>query len=351
MTNEELDDMEIMLPDKEEARDILESHLTEEDLERLHSIRHELSQHIRWGPLAKEALSILLLDMEDLIHKGIGHVSSKNSSPFKELFPLEQEFLQQKDLREQFVLLKLTKKLIGALKTRVNQALSDLPMLNIEDEEELRDLLADDEQYDAETTKKFFNFKEEDPDDFSEDEMDLVAEINNQEERSRKRFQKPMTFTEEDNFDEGRVTVYDKVSFADTRMNSDPSQPDSDTNCHHTRTTITFVTGSDGLQYKRIYCKSCRRVVKRTNVSKPKKTLTEKEREEEYEKLKETCEHKQVLWVQGKEGKEAYCTHCDFSPVPEPGKYNWSYVGLEPYGDEPTKDEVINLEEAMQCES
>ena len=47
-------------------------------------------------------------------------------------------------------------------------------------------------------------------------------------------------------------------------------------------------------------------------------------------------------WKEGEEGQTAICFECE-EVAPDPGKYKWGAVGLEPYGDDPETDtlEVI----------
>ncbi len=51
------------------------------------------------------------------------------------------------------------------------------------------------------------------------------------------------------------------------------------------------------------------------------------------------CKHEEAEWKEGKEGKVAICFECG-EEAPDPGKYKWSMVGLEPYGDDPSEDEL-----------
>ncbi len=54
------------------------------------------------------------------------------------------------------------------------------------------------------------------------------------------------------------------------------------------------------------------------------------------------CKHEEAEWKEGEEGQTAICYDCG-EAAPNPGKYRWSAVGLEPLGDDPAQDimEVI----------
>ena len=51
------------------------------------------------------------------------------------------------------------------------------------------------------------------------------------------------------------------------------------------------------------------------------------------------CQHEEAEWKEGEEGETAICFDCG-EPAPNPGKYKWAAVGLEPYGDDPADDEL-----------
>lgn len=52
-----------------------------------------------------------------------------------------------------------------------------------------------------------------------------------------------------------------------------------------------------------------------------------------------SCRHEEAEWKDGEEGQTAICFECG-EVAPNPGKYKWSAVGLEPYGDDPDTDEL-----------
>jgi hypothetical protein len=54
------------------------------------------------------------------------------------------------------------------------------------------------------------------------------------------------------------------------------------------------------------------------------------------------CQHTEAEWKEGEEGKTAICYDCG-GVAPNPGKYQWSSVGLEPLGDNPDDDEMETI--------
>jgi len=297
-----------------DAYEALQESLTEEDLERLHGIRHEINHHINWGEVVSSCFSELLTSVEKIIFEGGENIAAQGHPPFQQLFPAEQNYIQDKNARRDYLLLKFTKKLVGALKTKTNQTLEEIPFLDLDDEDELRELFLDDDSpsdednynpYDPKTSQDYF--------------YALNDEVIDAEYIEKKT--NPIT-----NDDEKEISI-----------SADLKRQDSSTNCHHTSVTVSFVTENDGVKYLREFCKGCRRVIRK---KKAQTTSTASPKE---------CEHLSAAWVEGKEGKEAYCSECKLSPLPNPEIYNWRSVGLEPYGDDPSKDEIINLEKALSC--
>jgi hypothetical protein len=97
-------------------------------------------------------------------------------------------------------------------------------------------------------------------------------------------------------------------------------------NGRHVRTEVRYRRKNDE-SFSEQYCKDCRQVIKRTVFKGPE--------------IK-NCDHPGAEWIEGMEGKEAVCTKCK-GPIPNPETYQWESAGLEPYGDDPTKDEAITL--------
>lgn len=100
-------------------------------------------------------------------------------------------------------------------------------------------------------------------------------------------------------------------------------------NGKHARTEVRFRRKNEEV-YSEQYCKDCRQVIKRTLAKGSAAPSTV------------PCEHPGAEWVEGLEGKEAVCTKCK-GPIPNPETYQWANVGLEPFGDDPSKDEVVTL--------
>jgi hypothetical protein len=98
----------------------------------------------------------------------------------------------------------------------------------------------------------------------------------------------------------------------------------------HIRTTVRWKRRNKDL-FKETYCKDCRTVVYSLRVEADRKD-------------KRPCQHPGAEWVEGQEGKEAICTEASCqAPISNPETYHWVDAGLEPFDDDPTKDEVITL--------
>jgi len=98
----------------------------------------------------------------------------------------------------------------------------------------------------------------------------------------------------------------------------------------HVRTTVRWKR-HNGEMLKETYCKDCRAVIAKVQVKADRQH-------------KQPCQHPGAEWVEGKEGQEAVCTEPSCrAPIPNPETYRWVEAGLEPYADDPTKDEVITL--------
>lgn len=279
------------------AESLLQQCLTPEEYESLMSIRHELSDCIRWGKVVDEALPPILDSIEHIIMNA-GDTAKR--IPFEALFDRDQDFLYGDDpkveLRKKFVFYKLTLKLLGALKTRINQEMDKIVLLDDEEAGELEALLAPE------------------PD---EEEMDLVEGTEDTKDLRQGR--------------EIRASIISG----------------GDVNCSHVRTTMKMVKSGQtdsGKDEIRVYCKDCRRTIRRDILG----TTTSKRGssrgtggfwQRQRERLADLpCRHPKATWKEGEEGKTALCTSCG-EPHPNPERLDWTSVGLEPYGDNPDEDE------------
>src|SRR5574338_186045 len=121
-----------------ERRDyVLRDYLTEVDVEDLRGMRHDMNFHLRWGKIVDECFPAMLQTMETVLFQDSPLVKK---NPIESLFPhvrAKLEDPEKGELMRQFLVLEFTRKLLGALKTRVNQEIRDLPFVTEEQEDEL----------------------------------------------------------------------------------------------------------------------------------------------------------------------------------------------------------------------
>jgi hypothetical protein len=296
----------------EEAREILNCSLTEEDLDQLMGIKHEINHNIRWGKVLDEAFGPIFQSVEKLILEGREGLS-KDGPPVDSLFTQQRDFLlsgEKSQLHKHYVTLLLMKKLLGGLKTKVNQALSEFRVLSYVEEGRITDI-AD-------------NLDSEGEWDFIERRLDELGIPD--EEPEERRFPRP------------QITA--RLGWEESSI------------CNHLRTKIRRKK-ADGsgrsCDEVETYCKDCRTVVETRLVGKNQRTRHElwgwKKKEGEKDS---PCKHRRAEWVEGQEGQVARC--CDKKGctelITDPEQlrtFQWEKVGLEPYGDDPSQDEVIIL--------
>lgn len=296
-----MDDSELLrLLEVAEAEDILASVLTNAETEALSNIKHELGLCVRWGAFTQQMLDGLLSSVDALVFLEEPKSDSKvvKRNPYDALFDRDKALIngssEKSKLLRRYVLLQLAKKLLGSLKTQINQELKSFRHIDEDTEMELRAVM------------------DEGPD---EEEMDSVGE------------QKP-----------GKVVGTVHLG--------------EDRGCAHHRTTVRQVRANAAGSKReelRTVCKDCRQVIRIKVLESPtERGLTRRSREDskwpEFLEPAE-CVHPRVRWKAGQEGRIAICSKCD-EEVPEPEKYEWSSVGLEPYGDDPDSDEIICLSNA-----
>jgi hypothetical protein len=275
MTYKSDDEVENLLR-AEEAAEILESSLTEADLERLTGVKHELGICIKWGSLISEILPLLVKHMDAVVFLDHGEKSELvKRNPYEALFPADQDLIngptEKAKLARQYVLTLLVKKLLGGLKTRLNQGLQDLSVISAEEAKNLLDLILQEDEQDKEEPVE---------------EQEIVARI----------------------------------------------EPAGRSVCKHIRTTYRQMPASrteSGKDEMQQYCKRCHRVLKTTPL--PARILGEKKPRK--------CPHRNGYWKKGEEGRTAICSDCN-EVVPDPNKFEWSRAGLEPVGDNPEEDEL-----------
>lgn len=305
-----------------DAEDVLVFGLVKEEVDTLTSIRHELSSHIRWGRVVEESLPAFLGSLEALITE-----SSDLSKrvPVGELFRPLRAFLtgtskQVGDKRMRYVLLHLSLKLLGALKTRIRQELaSQFPELSASQEDEMRRVIMS-------------------------QEMDLIEQ--EEEEEQSEIFTsipvivgpsgKPITLPLVRSEPEGPRILTPEVP-GETIVHSvlhRRSRKDIENDvgpCDHHKKRIHF----DNVRaVRKEFCTLCRTYVAEHPISTTPTGPAKKDK----------CLHPGARWATGQVGKVAICTEegCG-EVVPNPETYQWIKAGLEPYGDDPGADEVIKL--------
>jgi len=272
----------------QEAEEILESRLTEADYDKMREIYQDINKQVKWSAVFDQALPILLDMMDQLVEgavpdmcKGPSQDPWENVSNFDlELFSDEEEKAMP---RRHLILLWLTKKLLGGLKTRVNREVAEVPVLSISEEGDLLDLID------------------------SADELDREMREETLE-------------SEEDEMDSAETEVVANVDIAPEGTCLGGSR--------HARTTVVWKK-KNGEMYAETRCKDCKKVIRKIHAKMAKAAPEE-------------CKHPGAEWIEGKEGKEAACTDCK-AVIPNPETYRWIEAGLEPFADDPTKDEVITL--------
>lgn len=320
----------------EAAEELLASSLTKEEVERLMGIRHELNAHLIWKKVVN--LSLNLLQDKVLRPALIEETDMARNVPFLELFKGEQDFLQgngnarKSNLRKTFVMLKLLKKLLGALKTGINRELEAIRILTSDEEDEVRQILAmrnlDETDYEQGTTLA-------EASDLESDELDDPANAPIPADRRPLNFN-PVTGPWVDGFDreslgETSVPAIEVPGETIIRAKIRRSKKTKD-DCPHTSTLIEYPKGD---RQRRVFCRLCDTYIKEESTSVRPRTVP--------------CKHPSAIWVEGQEGKVAQCGEegCG-ETIPNPETFQWRQAGLEPYLDDPDKDEVIILNEEMQ---
>ena len=111
-------------------------------------------------------------------------------------------------------------------------------------------------------------------------------------------------------------------------------QPDGTIECFHTHKTVRKIP-ADGkgrkLDVLQTQCRRCGEDLGKPRVcGSPFKDAP---------KDPKKCQHEEAEWKEGEEGQTAICFGCG-GVAPNPAKYKWATVGLEPFGDDPETDEL-----------
>lgn len=229
---------------------------------------HHLNSNVRWTKLASHATSILAAILKDGLLREDGKPPVWVRRSLKEtLTGPEREDLfrpSRTAIRQRFLLLVFLRKLLGAMKQRINRELADLQPLSQEDEDDL-----------LRTVEDLYGRAISD--------------------------------------DEALQLLYPRAG-----------------GCTHHRKRIYYNGG-----FTTTVCGACKKVLHHDD-------RTEKPNAPQAHRCR-------GQWIPGKEGKEARCVDPDCQrTISNPERFNWQECGLEPYGDDPEKDEIIRLQEVME---
>jgi len=111
-------------------------------------------------------------------------------------------------------------------------------------------------------------------------------------------------------------------------------QEDGTVSCHHVHKTVRKIP-ADGkgrkLDVLQTQCRRCGEAIGKPRVCGSSFKDASKD--------PKVCKHDEAEWKEGEEGQTAICYDCG-EVAPNPTKYKWADVGLEPFGDDPAQDEL-----------
>lgn len=309
-----------------DAEDVLGFGMTKEEVDTLTGIRHELSSNIRWGRAVEESLPAFLSSLESLITE---RSALSKRVPIDELFRPLRAFLtgtskQVGDKRMRYILLHLSLKLLGALKTRIRQELaSQFPELSAAQEDEMRRVIMAQEmdlieQEEEEEQEELFTST---PVIIGPSGKPITLELSARVAGVHP--EEPAVLTPEV---PGEVTIHSILS----RRSREDVENDRGP-CDHHKKRIHY---DQVKMVRKEFCTLCRTYVAEYPISTTPTGPAKKDK----------CVHPGARWVAGQAGKVAVCTEEGCGEiVPNPETYQWIKAGLEPYGDDPGADEVIKL--------
>lgn len=294
MKNLSIDDLQALLVDKT-PEEILASGFTEVDLENLQNIKHELGICIKWGALTERMYQAIMDGMDTLVfletEKDEPCIVKRN--PYEALFDRDKKLINGPEdasqMSRKYVLLQVTKKLLGALKTRINKELEEFTFIDDEIEGELAEII----QYG--------------PD---EEEMDLVPT---------------------DSKDTPEIVAKIDAS-----------------KCLHRRTTVKQIPSTmtaSRMDELHTFCKDCKGFLSLRKLNSRSPAFPSRNWSKPA-----PCQHPNGSWKEGEEGKTAICSKCD-AIIPNPEKFQWEKAGLEPFGDDPEQDEIQSLNVLKEMEA
>ena len=272
-----------------DVQELLNELFTEDELENLQSIKQELGLCINWKALIEHMYQGLMDGMDTLVFLETEKDSPQvvNRNPYEALFEPDQARINGPDEKSQksrkYVLLLIMKKLLGGLKTRIKKEQDGFEYIDEEDAGELREII---------------HYGHDEPD---EEEMDLVTAL-------------------EDEPEQGEIAAVVDHS-----------------KCIHRRQTVKQIpstTTASRMDELHTFCKDCKTFLELRKLN----TRTTGKRAKDWGKPR-PCQHHNGHWKEGEEGKVAICSSCK-EVVPNPEKFEWLKAGLEPMGDDPSKDEI-----------
>ena len=271
-------------------QELLNELFTEDELGNLRDIKMELGLCINWKAFIEHTYQVIMGNMDALVfletEKNTPQVVSRN--PYEALFKPDQVRINGPDKKSQkarkYVLLMIMKKLLGALKTRMKKEVDGFEYIDDEDAGELQEMI---------------HYGYDEPD---EEEMDFVSALQDGQER-------------------GEI-----IAGVDHRQD-----------CRHLRKTIKQIPSTktkSRMDELHTFCKGCKKPLKVRKLD--TRTIGKRIRGQNKPM---PCQHRHGHWKDGEEGKTALCTVCK-EVVPNPKKFEWLKAGLEPVGDDPSKDEI-----------
>jgi len=271
-------------------QELLNELFTEGELEALRDIKMELGLCINWKALIEHTYQVVMGNVDTLVfletEKSTPQMVSRN--PYEALFERDRVRINgsgdKSQTAKKYVLLMIMKKLLGALKTRMKKEVDGFEYIDDEDAGELQEMI---------------HYGYDEPD---EEEMDFVSALQDGQER-------------------GEI-----IAGVDHRQD-----------CRHLRKTIKQIPSTktkSRMDELHTFCKSCKKPL---NVKKLSTRTAGRRTQGRNENM--PCQHRHGHWKDGEEGKTALCTVCK-EVVPNPKKFEWLKAGLEPVGDDPSKDEI-----------
>lgn len=279
------------------AEELLASNVLPSEYEELMGQRFELNDAIRWKQVEARSFKDLVEFTEEVLFEP---TEFSRFLPTSNLFD-KGAFLgdvenggDRETLRRHFLTLLTAKKILGILKTRVKAELDAIQSISPSREEELIGIM---EGARAKTSQK-------------EEDREVIP------------LPPPKSKVLPEEESTGEIVMSVKVK---------GKKPKKD--CPHSHTRKTYRNDVQGITHEEVFCKMCSSWLSEEEVT----PLTAR-----ISKRKKDCEHRHAEWVPGQEGKVARCAepHCGFI-LERAHTYRWQEAGLEPFGDDPSKDEVL----------